>query len=90
VDERALARAQEWFGGDLLRAQVFLRRYALRDLEGRLLEVTPDQMWDRVARHVARAEDDPRAWRARFRGLLKVSGSCPAGGSSSGQGTRAG
>lgn len=71
MDERALARAQEWFGGDLLRAQVFLRRYALRDLEGRLLEVTPDQMWDRVARHVARAEDDPRAWHARFRGLLE-------------------
>ncbi len=71
VDEHALQRAEEWFGGDLLRAQVFLQRYALRDMEGRLLEVTPEQMWDRVAAFVARAEEDPRTWRLRFRSLLE-------------------
>ena len=41
---------------DELRASVFLRRYALRDREGRLLEATPEEMWPRLARHVARVE----------------------------------
>nr|WP_277621351.1 adenosylcobalamin-dependent ribonucleoside-diphosphate reductase [Thermus arciformis] len=46
----------EFFGGDELRASVFLRRYALRDEEGRLLEATPEEMWRRLAHHAARVE----------------------------------
>ncbi|MFN3285726.1 MAG: adenosylcobalamin-dependent ribonucleoside-diphosphate reductase [bacterium] len=49
---------------------MFLRRYALRDLQGRLREFTPEQMWDRVAGFVARAEGDRPTWRACFRELL--------------------
>lgn len=44
------------FLGDELRAGVFLRRYALRDPEGRLLEATPREMWERLARQVARVD----------------------------------
>jgi len=44
------------FFKDELRASVFLRRYALRDREGRLLEATPEEMWRRLARQVARVE----------------------------------
>ena len=44
------------FLGDELRAGVFLRRYALRDPEGRLLEATPPEMWERLARQVARVD----------------------------------
>jgi ribonucleoside-diphosphate reductase alpha chain len=50
---------------------VFVRRYALRDLHGRLVESTPEQTWARVAAFVARAEEDRRTWRARFEGLLE-------------------
>jgi len=44
------------FFKDELRTSVFLRRYALRDREGRLLEATPEEMWRRLARQVARVE----------------------------------
>ncbi len=44
------------FLGDELRASVFLKRYALRDEEGRLLEATPEETWQRLARQVARVE----------------------------------
>lgn len=79
AEDQALQRAQAWFGGDSLRAEVFLRRYALRDLQGRLREFTPEQMWDRVAGFVARAEEDRPTWRARFRELLEGFGFVPAG-----------
>ncbi len=70
-EEGVLQRAADWFGGDALRAKVFLDRYALRDLQGRLVEQTPEQMWERVARFVARAEEDRRTWDRRFRELLE-------------------
>lgn len=57
----------EAFEGDELRARVFLEKYALPG------EVTPDRMWDRVAREIASAEptDDLReTWRREFRWLL--------------------
>lgn len=69
--DRTEERARDWFGGDALRAQVFVERYALRDLQGRAREATPEQMWDRVARSVARAEADRRHWQARFYGILE-------------------
>lgn len=55
-EEEAWRRALDFFGGDELRAGVFLSRYALRDEEGRLLEATPEELWQRLARGVARAE----------------------------------
>src|SRR5947209_1730555 len=44
------------FGGDELRARVFYEKYALRDVAGRQVEKTPDQMWRRVATELASAE----------------------------------
>jgi ribonucleoside-diphosphate reductase alpha chain len=54
-----------FFGGDELRARVFIDKYALRDAEGRVLERTPVEMWRRVARGVASVEPTPAA-RERF------------------------
>ena len=54
--EAEAARLALDFFKDELRASVFLRRYALRDREGRLLEATPEEMWRRLARQVARVE----------------------------------
>ncbi|WP_018111390.1 adenosylcobalamin-dependent ribonucleoside-diphosphate reductase [Thermus igniterrae] len=53
-EEEAQRLALDYFGGDELRAAVFLRRYALRDPEGRALEATPEEMWRRLARAAAR------------------------------------
>ncbi len=55
-EKEAWRLALDFFGGDELRAGVFLNRYALRDEEGRLLEATPEELWQRLAREVARVE----------------------------------
>ncbi|MDR5708267.1 MAG: adenosylcobalamin-dependent ribonucleoside-diphosphate reductase [Armatimonadota bacterium] len=64
----------EAFGGDLLRAVVFYEKYALRDLEDRVLESRPEQMWARVARELASVEPDPErrsSWEQAFYWLLE-------------------
>ena len=62
------------FGGDELRARVFYEKYALRDISGRQVEKTPDQMWKRVATELASAEtteEKRREWRDKFYWLLE-------------------
>lgn len=54
--EEAYEASLDWFGGDELAAGVFVGKYALRDSDGNLLEKTPDQMHDRLAREFARIE----------------------------------
>ncbi|GBC84787.1 Vitamin B12-dependent ribonucleoside-diphosphate reductase [bacterium HR11] len=69
--DQAWTRAEAFFQGDALRAEVFLYRYALRDLEGRWLEPTPEFMWRRLARTMARVEKDRATWEKNFRDLLE-------------------
>jgi ribonucleotide reductase alpha subunit len=52
----AFKASLEYFGGDEMAADVFLKKYSLRDLSGELLETTPDQMHRRLAREFARIE----------------------------------
>lgn len=64
----------EFFGGDELRIRCFLDKYALRDLEGAIVEKTPLEMWERVAREMASVEKDAkkrREWEKRFYWLLE-------------------
>lgn len=61
------------FGGDELRARVFYEKYALRDPEGRVVEITPEMMWQRVAREMASTEKDEKLrkqWEENFYWLL--------------------
>ena len=61
------------FDGDELRARVFYEKYALRDLSGRIVERTPDQMWLRVAREIASSEKTQKLkqeWEDNFYWLL--------------------
>ena len=54
----------EYFDGDELASNVFITKYALRDKSGELLEKTPDDMHDRLAKEFARIEkkfEGPRA-----------------------------
>ena len=64
----------EFFGGDELRIRCFLDKYALRDLSGNIIEKTPREMWERVAREIASAETDSkkrREWEKKFYWLLE-------------------
>jgi ribonucleoside-diphosphate reductase alpha chain len=72
-----------------IRRDVFLDRYALKDGEGKPVETSPEQMWDRVARAIAEVEaPDRRAeWEARFREALRDFRFVPGGRILAGAGT---
>lgn len=46
----------KYFGGDGLAAQVWVSKYALKDSEGNIYELTPDDMHHRLAGELARIE----------------------------------
>jgi ribonucleoside-diphosphate reductase alpha chain len=54
--DKAYAASLEYFGGDELAASVFVDKYALKDLQGNLHELTPTDMHRRLAREFARIE----------------------------------
>lgn len=56
TDAEALQASKEYFDGDELAASVFVGKYALRDQDGSLLELTPDDMHRRLAKEFARIE----------------------------------
>ncbi|MDR0606441.1 MAG: adenosylcobalamin-dependent ribonucleoside-diphosphate reductase [Bacteroidales bacterium] len=56
TEEEVCAKAKEYFNGDEMVASVWTKKYALRDGEGNLLELTPDDMHRRIAREFARIE----------------------------------
>lgn len=54
--EDAYLKALEYFEGDELAARVWVNKYALKDSQGYLYELTPDDMHWRLAREIARIE----------------------------------
>jgi ribonucleoside-diphosphate reductase alpha chain len=60
------------FAGDALRARIFTEKYALRSGEGAACEITPEDLWRRVATGIASVEAPAQqhAWAARFLWLL--------------------
>ena len=54
--EEALAKAAVYFKNDSLAANVWINKYALKDSEGKLYELTPDDMHRRIAKEIARIE----------------------------------
>lgn len=54
--EEALSKSLEYFNGDDLAAKVFLDKYALRDENDNLLELTPTDMHHRIASEFYRIE----------------------------------
>ena len=64
----------EFFNSDELRARVFYEKYALKDMNGRVVEQTPVEMWTRVARELASVEvtEEKRSeWSKKFYWLLE-------------------
>lgn len=54
--DQAYQATLEYFGGDALAAQVWVSKYALKDSNGNIYELTPDDMHRRLAREIARIE----------------------------------
>lgn len=54
--EEALKETTKYFNGDSLAADVWVKKYALRNESGELLEKTPDDMHRRLAKEFARIE----------------------------------
>ncbi|MCF6171955.1 MAG: adenosylcobalamin-dependent ribonucleoside-diphosphate reductase [Bacteroidales bacterium] len=54
--EEVLEATTKYFGGDTLAANVWMNKYALKDSEGKLFELTPAEMHRRIAREIARIE----------------------------------
>ncbi|MFW5805780.1 MAG: adenosylcobalamin-dependent ribonucleoside-diphosphate reductase [Bacteroidales bacterium] len=55
-DEEAYDASLEYFKGDQLAARVWINKYALKDSEGRLFELTPEDMHQRLAKELYRIE----------------------------------
>jgi len=53
---QVMEEATKYFKGDVLAANVWMNKYALKDSEGNLYELTPDDMHIRIAREIARIE----------------------------------
>ncbi len=54
--EEVLAKSIEYFKGDTLAANVWMNKYALKDSDGNIYELTPDDMHWRIANEIARIE----------------------------------
>lgn len=54
--EEVLTAAVDYFKGDQLAGEVWMKKYALKDQKGRLYEKTPDDMHRRLAKEFARME----------------------------------
>lgn len=56
TQEEAFEAAVDYFKGDDLAARVWLNKYALKDSDGHIYELTPNDMHKRIAKEIARAE----------------------------------
>ena len=55
--DEAIEASLKYFGGDELAARVWVTKYALKDSEGNIFELTPEDMHSRIAREIVRIED---------------------------------
>ncbi|MBD5181122.1 MAG: adenosylcobalamin-dependent ribonucleoside-diphosphate reductase [Bacteroidales bacterium] len=56
--DQAYEASLDYFGGDQLAARVWTSKYALKDSDGHIFELTPDDMHRRLARELARIENN--------------------------------
>ena len=57
TQEEAIKASLEYFKGDDLAARVWVNKYALKDSFGNIFELTPDDMHHRLAKEIARIEE---------------------------------
>ncbi|MDW5287639.1 adenosylcobalamin-dependent ribonucleoside-diphosphate reductase [Formosa sp. PL04] len=56
TQDEAFEAALKYFKGDDLAARVWLNKYALKDSDGNIYELTPNEMHRRIAKEIARIE----------------------------------
>ncbi len=56
TQDEAFNASLKYFKGDDLAARVWVNKYALKDSEGNIYELTPDDMHRRIAKEIARVE----------------------------------
>tara|TARA_R110000772_G_scaffold17946_3_gene49885 strand:+ start:52399 stop:54924 length:2526 start_codon:yes stop_codon:yes gene_type:complete len=54
--EQIMEASTKYFKGDALAAEIWMKKYALKDVEGNIYELTPDDMHRRLAKEFARIE----------------------------------
>lgn len=54
--DQAVSAAKQYFDGDELSATVWVSKYALKDSDGNIYELTPEDMHHRIAKELARVE----------------------------------
>lgn len=54
--KEAIEESTKYFNGDKMAAEVWLKKYALRDVDGNIYELTPEDMHHRLANEFARIE----------------------------------
>ncbi len=54
--DEVVEKSKEYFNGDELAANVWISKYALKDSQGNIYELSPDDMHRRIAREIARVE----------------------------------
>ncbi len=59
-----------YFQNDILRADVFIKKYALKDESGSLLETKIEQFFTRIAKAIAQVEKDREYWEDKFYYIL--------------------
>lgn len=57
TQSEVLAASTQYFKGDSMAANVWMNKYALKDSDGNLYELTPDDMHRRLASEIARIEN---------------------------------
>ena len=67
--------------------QIWDMKYRFKQADGTPLDLSVEDTWRRIARDVARAEDDPEAWEGRFYDALEDFKFLPAGRITAGAGT---
>jgi ribonucleoside-diphosphate reductase alpha chain len=88
-DSEALAASLDYFKGDDLAARVWINKYALKDSDGNLYELTPDDMHKRIAKEINRIElkyDNPMSELEIYELLKNFKYIIPQGGPMSGIG----
>ncbi len=68
-----------YFDNDELRANVFIKKYALKDEKGNLIEKTPQEFFRRIAKAIASVEKDRDYWEEKFYYILDEFKFVPAG-----------
>jgi len=67
--------------------QIWDMKYRFKDADGAPIDASVEDTWRRIARDLARVEEDPAAWEDKFYGALEDSKFLPAGRITAGAGT---